>query len=81
MIARITYKSGGKPAVATLGDDGRWTAPDPLQAAMLNLFYQGADRSPARGNWQQFHARKMAGMLGGTVEFEAKESMPPGTIY
>ena len=80
MIARITYSDSELGTVkATLSEGAVWTADDPGMARTLNVLIESEDRSPARGDWLAWHAEKMAKMLDGRIELEAKDE-PPGDV-
>jgi hypothetical protein len=83
MIAEIHFQLGEEPAIATLGDDATWTIapPDPLLTDALNLIAQTADRSPARGNWAQWHAEQVSQRLDGTVTYAPTDPVPAGLVY
>lgn len=82
MIARLTYTDGdGDEQVVTLGEDARWVGTDAAIVGALNDRIAGEDRSPARGNWMVWHARKMAEVLGAEIEVEEKEPGPDDARY
>jgi hypothetical protein len=82
MIARITYTDAALGTVtATLSEDALWSADDENMADTLNALIAVEDTSPARGDWMVWHAEKMAAMLEGEVEIEAKPAPPGDTLY
>jgi hypothetical protein len=82
MIARLAYTDGdGDEQVATLGEDGHWTCSDAAIGRVLDDRIAAEDRSPARGNWMAWHARKMAEVLGAEVEVEEKRPAPEGALH
>jgi hypothetical protein len=82
MIARITYTDSEHGTVtATLSEDALWSADDEDMADTLNALIAAEDTSPARGDWMVWHAEKMAGVLGGTIEAEAKPEPSADTLY
>ncbi|MEO6809656.1 MAG: hypothetical protein ABI353_11145 [Isosphaeraceae bacterium] len=93
MIARLTWTDPldefPTPAVATLGDDLRWTcetAGDPtgLDAicSLLNTLYSPLDEGPEYGSPGHQKAHDAARWLKATsLEFELKRSAPPGAVH
>lgn len=80
-IARVRFTWGGKPLEATLADGGEWSCPDAAIEDVLNLKALAADPSPADGAPYHRHAREVAALLGGEVEFPPREPGPPGRVY
>ena len=80
MTAKVSFNFDGNPAVAVLGDDQKWSCVEvPHIARALNALY--SYRGPADGQAGHRAATEAAEALGGTVEFEAKDQPPEGTVY
>lgn len=81
MIAVIRFPLHDVPTEAVLDDEGAWSCPDEELTATLNTLIAGANTSPSEGRLYWKHARRMAEMLSGTIEYGAVEDEPAGRIY
>ena len=82
MIARIAFKMAGRPLVATLGDDLRWSVPGAEAIAWsLQVRFPVLDDSPAVGTPGAAQAEAAADWLKGTLTFAPTDPEPAGTIY
>lgn len=87
MFGRVTFpidpEESPETAVATLGDDGRWTCSDfPNTVKMLNrmLALRLDDAGPADGDPMVAAVIQAAKLLKGSYELEPKPA-PEGRIY
>lgn len=81
MVGKVIYTWDGREMEATLGDDGRWTCPDPVVQDDLNTDLTCDDYSPADGRFGYRQLHEAARRLAGRVEAPEVEDGPPGMVY
>jgi hypothetical protein len=81
MIARIEFVWEGKPAVAELRADRRWSCAVPRWREYLNHRIAMLDFSPSEGDVTYVHVLAMARVLGGRPQMRARALLAPGTVY
>lgn len=81
MIGKIHFDDGGRPMVATLEDDGRWTCPESFYADDLNAVLAIVHYSPADGRRGWLHLKEAAKRYEGTVEVDDPGPPTPGLMF
>jgi hypothetical protein len=82
MIATVRFEYAGSPCEATLSDLGEWSSrAAPAVEGILNALILGASTSPSEGMRYWRHARKMAEMLHGAVDYARAAEETPGRVY